>query len=172
VESYDPDYKVAPFEKKVPPKGDGVIEAAIQAGKDYINDILSELPLSADPPNPYRWVVKYLHDFLERNDYVVFPTDKNLSISVVTREWFINNTQKLLDDRENYVPLSVGEHCSIYGKKLKKLKPLARPAIVNSYKSSLHSSYQNKPSETPEKLVSFGLNFQIFMTYPRFIRIP
>ena len=75
--------------------------------------LLSKLPLEGNASTPYARTARKLHDFLQSNNYVVLPTDKNLRISVVTREWFITNIQKLLDNRDSYVPLSVQECCMI-----------------------------------------------------------
>ena len=83
--TYDPDYKVLSTRKE-PPNGDGVIEAAIREGEAYVNNVIANIPSADNSPNPYGKFVKRLHDFLSENDYVVVPTDKNLGISIVTRE--------------------------------------------------------------------------------------
>ena len=123
--SYDPDYAVPSKFRREAPKGHGVIEAAIQAGEAYINNVTANLPLTANWTSPWVSLVKRLHDFLSDNGYIVLPIDKNLGIFVVTREWFVTNTQKLLDDKESYTPLDVEEHCHLIERKVFQVTELA-----------------------------------------------
>lgn len=45
---------------------------------------------------------KSILKFLEKNNYLVLPTDKNLGQSIVTQEWFLGETVKLLSDLHSY----------------------------------------------------------------------
>lgn len=117
AERYDPDYAVLK-EQKEAPKGDFILDATLDEGEKYVYNVVTSVPIISKRHHPLNVFVKRLHKYLDKKGYVVLPTDKNLGCSVVMKEWFIDSTQKLLADRENYKPLSVQEHCQFISEKI------------------------------------------------------
>lgn len=144
--SYDPDYKVPSFGRKAP-NGDLVLEAAIRAGEEYVNSVISDIPPIHEKRSPWGQFVQRLHAYLEEKDYVVLPTDKNLGCSVVTREWFIGSTQKLLDDRSSYVPVTMEERCSFLRQKVIEINDVIGHCCNKQLKNFLTQFY---PDIEPE----------------------
>ena len=122
-ESYDPDYRVPKLHKKAS-KGDFILKAAIEAGEAYVNDVTAKIP-PYEGGNPLNSFLGKLQKYLEEKDYVVLSTDKNLGCSIVTMNWFITNTQALLDDVSNYIPLSKHQKLTYIEKKIKEIESLA-----------------------------------------------
>ena len=144
-ESYDHDYKVPHLRKKAP-KGDFILEAAIEAGETYVNDVTAKIP-PYENRNPSIPFLGKLRKYLEDKDYVVLPTDKNLGCSVVTMEWFITNTQNLLDDVSNYVPLSEHQKLAYIEKKIKEVESLASQVVDNKQLSRFLTQFVPEPED-------------------------
>jgi hypothetical protein len=69
--------------------------------------------------------VNEISEFLLERDYIVLPTDKNLGSSVVTRQWFIENTNKLLSDPKAYMKITLSEVTVILEKTIAKVGVMA-----------------------------------------------
>jgi hypothetical protein len=86
------------------------IEKGLEQGRAYIDKFC----VNAAPTlqcqsrvKPDLVDVKTVLSFLKDNDYLVLPTDKNLGQCVVTRQWFMAETAKLVSDTEAYRPLTL-----------------------------------------------------------------
>ena len=97
--------------------------------KPFEGDILSYLELSLTEGDAYvdafkcnvmpmlisnNWLnnlvrVNELRKYLEKNEYLVTITDKNLGVAVVTKNWLMENTTKLWNDPLNYRKLNALE---------------------------------------------------------------
>jgi len=97
---YDPDYEV-PYERRMAKSSYSFIESGLQLGYAYLIQVTAKPDSTRDKYKDLRQPLATLENYLKEKDYVVLPTDKNLGTAVVTRQWFIEKSLSLLDDR-NY----------------------------------------------------------------------
>ena len=99
-DQYDPDYEV-PHDRVAARTTYEYIELGLSAGDAYVaqycGDIVPQIKTKASNSGLV-WLTD-VRDFLHKNGYIVLGTDKNLGSCVVTRTWFIENTQLLLSDK-------------------------------------------------------------------------
>ena len=69
--------------------------------------------------------INELREYLEKNEYLVSITDKNLGVAVVTKSWLIENTTKLWNDPLNYRKLNALEREEHLTRKIKAVKMCA-----------------------------------------------
>ena len=113
---YDPDYEY-PHERTSSGFSIEYIESGLEKGRSFLEKYQEEVVPSlrdqqqgiADNVDS-KTTLKWLKD----NDYLVLPTDKNLGSSIVTREWFIQGTSKLLNDPTQYSEISREEALRIF----------------------------------------------------------
>ena len=111
-EEYDPDYAVVPRDedetrRKVPEAAHPHIERGLQAGQDYVSEVMTLLPdadNSRRVPNPLN--LKRAREFMVSNNLIVTSTDKNLGVAVFKREWIFSQAVALFGNREDYTPWS------------------------------------------------------------------
>ena len=106
-------------------KGDYTLEATIAAGDWYIAQTIADIPHKDELHHPSGKFVKSLWEYLEEKDYIILPTNKYLGCSIVTREWFMSQTQPLLNDAASYKKLSLESHCSYLRTKCDEITDLA-----------------------------------------------
>jgi hypothetical protein len=100
---YDPDYEVYEPSTNQVRNRIGYIEDGLAAGREYIaQHVQNSEPLHhklKDSPDNF---MADLKEFLDRNNYVITPTDKNLGAAVVERDWLIRGGHILLSDPNSY----------------------------------------------------------------------
>jgi hypothetical protein len=106
--SYDPDYEV-PTKKKEGPQLPFYLELGLRQGRHFVNNTIANIPDEEVSDRVYRSLepdTRRIGKFLVDNDLIVTNTDKNLGIAVSKREWIVEKTLQLLEDRDNYEPLN------------------------------------------------------------------
>jgi hypothetical protein len=106
---YEPDYEI-PHERNVCSFKIPYVERGLEQGRAYIDNFIANVEPSLQRRNrvkPDLVDVKTTLKFLSENDYLVLGTDKNLGQCIVTRQWFITETAKLVADPESYMELDL-----------------------------------------------------------------
>ena len=89
---YDPDYQVQ--RKTISssgPEANEIIENALKVGDTFVSET------TLNPINLKSFVNwKDIYSYLEERNLLALPSDKNLGITVVTKDWFIEHTNALL----------------------------------------------------------------------------
>jgi hypothetical protein len=102
--------------------------------------------------------VKEVVAFLKDRNYLVFPTDKNLSSCVVTRQWFINMTNKLLSDPANYSTITEEELVKILKIQILKVEDmasLAESALANQQLADFLRQHAHQDKRSVDNLPMF-----------------
>ena len=133
--SYDPDFDIQRTSKKVPPRLPLYLEIGLRRGRSFVLNTISKIP-DEEEKDIYRSLQpspRLIGEFLAKNDYIVTGTDKNLGIAVSRREWVEEKCTQLLEDRNNYTPLSQLHAYSIFAHQCKLALEVATDAedLVN-----------------------------------------
>jgi hypothetical protein len=134
--SYDPDYTVLKDRATADPVAN-YIEDGLKAGRAYCENftLRNAAPASSSTDREPDLVrVKEVVAFLKDRNYLVLPTDKNLGSCIVTRQWFIDMTNKLLSDPDNYSMITEEELVKILEIQILKVEDmasLAESALAN-----------------------------------------
>jgi hypothetical protein len=131
IKPYDPDYEY-PHDRSVCDFSIDYVEKGLEQGRAYIEQFISNVVPSLQHAlrfKPDLVDVKTVLSFLEEHDYLVLPTDKNLGQSVVTRQWFMSETAKLLTDPKSYKELSLEDAKEILESQRMKMNALADNAF-------------------------------------------
>lgn len=94
-----------------PPTRDIRLEFAISKTRDYVKKQLSGLRLPESKPNLNS---SKLCTFLRGNRYLIKITDKNLGLSVVTADWYMEQVEKHLSNRNAYTPIHEFDKTSLF----------------------------------------------------------
>ena len=132
IKPYDPDYEY-PHDRNMCDYKIDYIEKGLEQGRAYIDAFVEEVIPTLQRSQRYKpdlVDVKTVLSFLEDNDYLVLPTDKNLGQSVVTRQWFMSETAKLLNDPKSYKEISLERAKEILESQRMKMMSLADNAIT------------------------------------------
>jgi hypothetical protein len=106
---YDPDYEV-PHERNLCHFTIPYIERGLEQGRIFCENFVKEIEPTLQHQSRTRLDlvdIKTTLDFLAKNDYLVLGTDKNLGQCVVTRQWFMAETAKLVADQDSYMELNL-----------------------------------------------------------------
>lgn len=123
---YDPDYRITK-DRSTCDNVESYIERGLDAGRKYCQNYIDTFApgQSQSKLKPELVRVNEISEFLLERDYIVLPTDKNLGSSVVTRQWFIENTNKLLSDPKAYMKITLSEVTVILEKTIAKVGVMA-----------------------------------------------
>ena len=126
---YDPDYTINKNRAAADPAAN-YIERGLDAGRAYCIKFMQSVEPGLRPSKPVPELVrvKDVITFLKDNDYLVLPTDKNLGSCVVTRQWFIDMTNKIFSDPANYKRISYEELVKILEIQILKVEDMAHLA--------------------------------------------
>lgn len=106
-EPYDPDYEVQDDRPKTnAPKLPAHLETGLLAGRAFVDKYVIEHIDDRTKFTPDFVEIRKLRYWLEKNNLIVLPTDKNLGCAVVKADWVIRNTLIMLSDVNSYVPIT------------------------------------------------------------------
>ena len=156
---YDPDYRITK-DRVTCDLVENYIESGLDAGREYCQKFIdnSEPGRSQTKPKPELVRVNEISDFLRERDYIVLPTDKNLGSSVVTRQWFIDMTNKLLSDPKAYMKISLAEVTLILEKTITKvgvMADLAETGLKHPQLAEFLRQFANTDTFTSTNLPTF-----------------
>jgi len=171
--SYDPDFDIQRDSNKVPPRLPHYLEIGLRRGRSFVLDTISHIP-DEEVKDPFRSLQpspRQIGEFLAKNDYIVTGTDKNLGIAVSKREWVEEKCAQLIEDRNNYTPLSQLHAYSIFAHQCKTALEIARDAedLVNGKQIADYLRSQVTPHNVDNKGV---LRFPGKHKVPVFYGIP
>lgn len=103
--AFEPDYVSTRPKSKAPgPLGPSAIESGLAAGRTVI---ASWQPVEPTPTEV--WARRLAPGFRNRiqewvldNEVIITPTDKNLGLALISRDWFVSQTRALLQDEHSY----------------------------------------------------------------------
>lgn len=170
---YDPDLAVkrhirTPFSQAK----SNIIEWALSEGDKYVNDFVSSIPTH----NQDKWdatiPVKSIQEWLEVNNFLVLPTDKNLGLALVRRNWVSQETMALLRDTNNYHRLERNDVIDLTNMKINDLVRVTGQLsrfITPSIKKFL---LQHVPSNWKGRFEAWQDGNVSSVTFPEFYGIP
>ena len=159
ISPYDPDYRITK-DRVSCDRVEGYIEDGLDAGRKYCQQFIDtfEPGQSSHRSKPELIRAQEVVTFLKERKYLVLPTDKNLGVSVVTRQWFITNTVKLLNDPIAYRKISFEEVTEILEKTIAKVNTmadLAETGLQHVQLAEFLRQYANLDSFTSTNLPTF-----------------
>ena len=127
---YDPDYEY-PRERTTSDFSIEYIESGLDKGRSFLEKYQEEVvPSLRDQQQGISDSVdvKTTLKWLKENNYMVLPTDKNLGSSIVTREWFLQGTSKLLSDPTQYEEISREDAIVVFDSQRTRIESISNMA--------------------------------------------
>ena len=126
LDYYIPKKDRKPFEGDIP----SYLELGLTKGDEYVDAFERNVMPTLISDNRLNRLVQIneLREYLEKNEYLVSITDKNLGVAVVTKKWLIENTTKLWNDPLNYRKLNALEREEQLTRKINAVKSCAKLA--------------------------------------------
>ena len=152
---YDPDYDLHKEPSLAGPSL-AYIEDGLRAGESYISKYMErEIPLIKQYHTDSGLVtVAHLEEYCKKNELIISPTDKNLGACVVTRDWFIRQCKVLLEDRQNYTPISLSQQKEMLQSLTQKIKRLSTLPWVEHNNPQLAEFMRSKiPPDSDQDIV-------------------
>ena len=100
---YDPDYDLGRKSNNLPPPATEFIESGLAKGEVLLRQMVDAIPAQARHKDHDLVDVKTIEKWLIENKSILLPTDKNLGVAAVTREWYLEKCYDILSDTSNYV---------------------------------------------------------------------
>jgi hypothetical protein len=129
---YDPDYEIPHVRNACDLKIE-YIEKGLEHGRAYIDSFVENVVPTLQRQHrdkPDLVDVKNVLSFLREHDYLVLPTDKNLGQCVVTRQWFMAETTKLVNDPNSYEKIELAKVKEILDSQRIKMNNIADNALL------------------------------------------
>jgi len=110
---YDPDYDLHLPRKKQAPIPEHYIQDGLDAGWTYVHDYIANVVPTIVTQRDYAsslidW--QAVQESLRANKLIVTVTDKNLGVAIITKQWFIEGVETILNDPTQYESIST-ERC-------------------------------------------------------------
>jgi hypothetical protein len=158
--SYDPDYSINKDRAMADPVAN-YIEDGLKAGRAYWENfaLCNAVPVSSSTKQEPDLVrVQEVVAFLKDRNYLVLPTDKNLGSCIVTRQWFIDMTNKLLSDPANYSMITEEELVKILEIQILKVEDMAslvESALANQQLADFLRQHAHQDKRSVDSLLVF-----------------
>jgi hypothetical protein len=121
---YSPTFDTGVRSVLEPPPMSTHMETGLVKGEVALEQQLAAIPTSALARDHGLVQVQPVKELLIERNYLVLPTDKNLGCAVVTRDWYINQCNKILGDKSSYLTFEPSTGNFIAFKKLMKKRRL------------------------------------------------
>ena len=126
--------------KKDPPTAPRYIEAGLAAGQEYITKIVESIPLQKQNRTP-NLNVSWCRKFLVLNNLIVTNTDKNLGVAVFKRDWIIDQTPTILEDKDTYTAIMLQEVANHFTRIVQEVELLCKEHLADNKQLSKFMSH-------------------------------
>jgi len=103
---YIPLFNCKPLSNKHTYFDDSSFQHGLDAGALFVEEFVNKFSVKSDIAQREAISQKRVASYLRNNNLLLLTTDKNLGCALVTRDWYIDNTQKFLDLTPQFVPRS------------------------------------------------------------------